>query len=83
MIASAFFREHSQDICTTTVVAAIRDAERETSGEIRVFISPKHVDDPVAAARAEFLRRGMDQSRARNGVLIFVAFARAQVCRHR
>ena len=56
-----------------TIVAAIRDAERKTSGEIRVSISPKHIDDPVAAAQAEFLRWGMDKSPARNGVLIFVA----------
>jgi uncharacterized membrane protein len=55
------------------IVAAIRDAERKTSGEIRVSISPKHIEDPVAAARSEFVRRGMDKSPARNGVLIFVA----------
>jgi uncharacterized membrane protein len=55
------------------IVAAIRDAERKTSGEIRVSISPKHIDDPVADARAEFVRRDMDKSPARNGVLIFVA----------
>jgi uncharacterized membrane protein len=38
-----------------------------------VSISPKHVDDAVAAAQAEFLRLGMNQSKERNGVLIFVA----------
>ena len=54
-------------------VAAIRDVEQKTSGEIRVLVSPKHVDDPVAAAQKEFLRLGMDKSAARNGVLIFVA----------
>jgi uncharacterized membrane protein len=56
-----------------SIVAAIRDVERKTSGEIRVSISPKHIDEPMAAARAEFLHRGMDKSLARNGVLIFVA----------
>ena len=55
------------------IVAAIRDTEHKTSGEIRVCISPKHIDDAVAAAQAEFLRLGMNQSKARNGVLIFVA----------
>src|SRR5674476_1555592 len=55
------------------VVAAIRDAEHKTSGEIRVSISPKHIDDPVAAAQVEFLRLGMNKSPERNGVLIFVA----------
>jgi uncharacterized membrane protein len=55
------------------IVAAIRDAEQKTSGQIRVSISPKHIDDPVAAAQAEFLRKGMNQSPERNGVLIFVS----------
>jgi uncharacterized membrane protein len=64
------FSKHLQH---DAIVAAIRDAERKTSGEIRVSISPKHIDDPVAAAQAEFLRQGMDKSPARNGVLIFVA----------
>ena len=55
------------------IVAAIHDAEHKTSGEIRVSISHKHIDDPVAAAQAEFLRLGMNKSSERNGVLIFVA----------
>ncbi len=55
------------------VVAAICDAELKTSGQIRVSISPKHIDDPVASAQAEFMRLGMNQSPERNGVLIFVA----------
>ena len=55
------------------IVAAIRDAEQKTTGEIRVSISHKHIDDAVAAAQAEFLRLGMDKSPERNGVLIFVA----------
>ena len=56
-----------------TIVAAIQEAERKTSGEIRVSISPGHVDDAVAAAQAEFLRLGMNKSPERNSVLIFVA----------
>lgn len=55
------------------IVAAIRQAEQQTSGEIRVFISRKRVDDPVAAAQAEFERLGMTKTQQRNGVLIFVA----------
>jgi uncharacterized membrane protein len=55
------------------IVGAIRDAEQKTSGKIRVSISPKHIDDAVAAAQAEFLRLGMNQSPERNSVLIFVA----------
>jgi uncharacterized membrane protein len=55
------------------IVAAIRAAEKKTSGEIRVFISRKVVDDPVAAAQKHFERLGMTKTHHRNGVLIFVA----------
>jgi uncharacterized membrane protein len=55
------------------IVEAIRDAEHKTTGQIRVSISPKHIDDPVTAAQIEFMRLGMNESRERNGVLIFVA----------
>jgi uncharacterized membrane protein len=55
------------------LVEAIQQAELKTTGKIQVSISPKRVDDPVAAAQAEFLRLGMNQSPERNGVLIFVS----------
>lgn len=55
------------------IVAAIREAEQKTSGELRVFVSRKQVGDPLAAAQAEFERLGMTKTRERNGVLIFVA----------
>ena len=56
-----------------TLVAAIRDAERKTSGQIQVLISHKYVTDPVTTAQKEFARLGMSRSPERNGVLIFVA----------
>ena len=56
-----------------TLVGAIREAEQKTSGQIRVLISHKVVDDPVDAAQKEFERLGMAKSPERNGVLIFVA----------
>ena len=49
------------------------DTEHKTTGEIRVSISPRHVDDAVASAQAEFLRLGLNKSPERNSVLIFVA----------
>ena len=55
------------------MVGAIREAEQKTSGQIRVWISHKYMDDPVAAAQMEFVRLGMTRSPERNGVLIFVA----------
>jgi len=69
MNAKEFLKQLRHD----DIVAAIRDAERTTSGEIRVFISHKRVEEPVAAAQVAFGRLGMTKTRERNGVLIFVA----------
>ena len=55
------------------IVAAIRAAERKTSGELRVFISRQSVSDAVAAAQAEFTRLGMEKTREHNAVLIYLA----------
>ncbi len=55
------------------IVAAIQSAEQKTSGEIRVFISRKNLDDAVATAQTQFDRLGMTKTKHRNGVLIFVA----------
>jgi uncharacterized membrane protein len=55
------------------IIAAIGEAEKRSSGEIRVYVSSKSVADAVAAAQAEFLRLGMEKTRDRNGVLIFIA----------
>ena len=55
------------------VVAAITAAERRTSGEVRVFVTQKKTEEPVAAAQKQFERMGMTQTAARNGVLIFLA----------
>jgi uncharacterized membrane protein len=55
------------------IVAAIREAEKKTSGEIRVFVSRKPVETPVSAAQAHFDRLQMRNTRDRNAVLIFVA----------
>ena len=55
------------------VVEAIRQAEQKTTGEIRVMVSHKHIEAPVAEAQKIFMRLGMDRSPRHNGVLIFVA----------
>lgn len=55
------------------IVAAIQQAEKNTSAEIRVFISRQNIEDPVEAARTQFEKLGMTRTRLRNGVLIFVA----------
>ena len=55
------------------IEAAIHEAELKTSGEIRVVIQRQPVDDALAAAQAEFVRLGMQNTRQRNAVLILVA----------
>jgi uncharacterized membrane protein len=55
------------------VVAAIQAAEQRTSGEIRVLVSRRSSDDPIAAAQKHFERLGMTRTVARDGVLIFIA----------
>ncbi|MDB6109260.1 MAG: hypothetical protein JWR69_1010 [Pedosphaera sp.] len=55
------------------IVAAIRQAEEKTSGEIRVFITRQEPEHPIAAAQAQFARLGLNQTEQKNGVLIFVA----------
>ena len=55
------------------VVAAIRDAEAKSSGEIRVHLDHRRVADPLAEGRAVFERLGMTSTADRNGALIFVS----------
>jgi uncharacterized membrane protein len=69
MSAPKFIKQLRED----EIVAAIRAAERKTSGELRVFISHKSVEDPVVAAQAEFAGLGMEKTRERNAVLIYLA----------
>lgn len=56
------------------VVAAIGEAEKMTSGEIRVHLTPRCGDDVMRDAINTFNRLRMYKTRHRNGVLIFVAF---------
>ncbi|HEY3915992.1 MAG TPA: TPM domain-containing protein [Verrucomicrobiae bacterium] len=55
------------------IVKTIDEMERATSAEIRVFISRKEPENPVAAAQKIFVHLGMHKTKERNGVLIFVA----------
>lgn len=55
------------------IVAAIGEAEKQTSGEIRVHIQPKAGDDIRKFAEKTFERLGMTKTAARNGVLLFIA----------
>ena len=55
------------------IVAAIREAEAGTSGEIRVHVKRGATKDALEEARRLFGRIGMHKTRLRNGVLIFVS----------
>jgi uncharacterized membrane protein len=56
------------------IEAAIANAERNTSGEIRVHVQPRAVGaDLDTVARRTFERLGMTSTAQRNGVLLFIA----------
>lgn len=56
------------------IVAAITEAERRTSGEIRVFVSHRHRDkDTMERAKERFAKLGMAETRDRNAVLLYFA----------
>src|SRR5262245_33949179 len=55
------------------IVRAIAEAERKSSGEIRVYVSHKPRHDVMTAAQRRFVKLGMTRTRRRNGVLIYFA----------
>lgn len=68
----------TKDLFTTEeqqrIIAAIRDAELATSGEIRVHIEATCPDpDPVQRAIQVFGTLGMHQTKEQNGVLFYLA----------
>ena len=54
-------------------VAAIREAEKKTSGEIRVHIEANCQSDVLEHAMEVFHYLKMDNTKDKNGVLIYVA----------
>jgi uncharacterized membrane protein len=59
--------EHNRIVC------AIKEAEAKTSGQIRVYVQRgEFAGDPVIEAQEQFQKLGMQATKARNGVLIFV-----------
>lgn len=61
-------------------MAAIREAESRTSGEIRVYIEHhcRYVD-PLDRAMELFFQLKMEQTRERNGVLLYLAMKDRQL----
>jgi uncharacterized membrane protein len=69
MSARHFFRSEEQEL----IITAIAEAEKHTSGEIRLHLADRCPGDPVKAAEALFVKLGMHKTAERNGMLIFVA----------
>lgn len=65
-----FFSEQEQE----TIIEAIRSAEAQTNGEIRVHLEATCSGDAYQEAVDWFGKLGMHETDARNGVLIFVAY---------
>lgn len=70
MSAAGFLTKEQCD----SIVEAIKSAELNTSGEIRVHIESECSGDPCERAVAVFHKLGMFRTAARNGVLIYLAF---------
>ncbi|MEZ4934765.1 MAG: TPM domain-containing protein [Saprospiraceae bacterium] len=54
------------------IIAAIREAEGQTSGEIRVHLEKELIGDALNVAARVFHELEMDTTEERNGVLIFI-----------
>jgi uncharacterized membrane protein len=62
------------------IVEAIRIAEKRTSGEIRFYVESKcSLVNPVHRAKEIFFGLKMDQTDARNGVLLYIAMKDRQL----
>jgi len=56
------------------IVDAIQQAEKETSGEIRIYVESKNpYVDPLERAREIFFELKMENTQERNAVLLYVA----------
>lgn len=69
MKASTFFSKEQQ----AQILAAVKEAEMETSGEIRVHIESTLKGDVLDRAAWLFKKLGMHETDERNGVLFYLA----------
>jgi uncharacterized membrane protein len=67
-------REFLSKVEHDRIVQAIREAESNTSGEIRVYVQRGKLSaDPLIVAQKQFQKLRMNKPQERNAVLIFVA----------
>ena len=69
-MSQTFFTTEQQD----QIVNAIKEAELNTSGEIRVHLEAKCKGDPYKRAQEVFEKLGMHATELKNGVLFYVAY---------
>jgi uncharacterized membrane protein len=69
MKASSFFSKEQQ----AQILASVKEAELETSGEIRVHIETSLKGDVLDRAAWLFNKLGMDKTDEHNGVLFYLA----------
>ncbi len=69
MAATEEFLTKEQEMA---IIDAISQAEKNTSGEIRVHIEKHSEKPPLERAQEVFFLLGMDKTQARNGVLFYV-----------
>jgi uncharacterized membrane protein len=66
---ASFFSKLDSD----RIVAAIAEAERKSSGEIRVHVTRRKPEDLEERAKKRFELLGMTRTAERNGVLFYIA----------
>jgi uncharacterized membrane protein len=69
MSVASFFNKEEKD----KIVQAIKDAERETSGEIRLHLDPRCKGAALDQAIKMFEKLKMHETPLRNGTLIYLA----------
>jgi uncharacterized membrane protein len=69
MKASSFFSKEQQAL----ILASVKEAELDTSGEIRVHIETSCREDVLDRAAWVFKKLGMNKTADRNGVLFYLA----------
>jgi len=69
MKASTFFSKEQQE----QILTSVKEAELETSGEIRVHIETSLKGDVLDRSAWLFKKMGMDKTAERNGVLFYLA----------
>ncbi len=69
-----FFKKEEEE----RIIAAIEEAERRTSGEIRVHLTKRYWGKILSAAARRFHKLKMDKTEQRNGVLLFIVPSRKE-----